>query len=192
MAKPAPRRLEDEFNASNLVRCQDVWYTDGNIVLALLNVPNAPTTQAHVFRVHKSILSQLSDVWRGLFALAQPSSEVETCAEVECVRFHGDNPDDMREFLQIVYCQRYVRYARFCASLADVGPSFLPNAPLQSWRTTERAVAGPLRIATKYGVSFLRDRIVQILEADWPSTLEGWNANEKANGFPTRRDVRNR
>ncbi|EJD54076.1 hypothetical protein AURDEDRAFT_133681 [Auricularia subglabra TFB-10046 SS5] len=155
----APKRLEDQY--SPIVRCEDVWFSDGNIVIAVVPLPNS-CTPVHAFRVHKSVLSAMSDVWRGMFALAQPRSEVETFADTEVVRFHDDSPDDMREFLQVVYCQR-----------------FLPSAQLQGWRTTERAVAGPLRIATKYAAHNLRERIVQILEADWPLTLEAWNANEK-------------
>ncbi|KAH7102982.1 hypothetical protein BKA62DRAFT_655587 [Auriculariales sp. MPI-PUGE-AT-0066] len=165
-AKLPERRLEDEF--VQVVQYPELFLSDGNIVLALLpeaSPPSSATTAAssvHVFRVHKSVLGQLSDVWKGLFGLAQPVDQAETYGGVECVRLFGDDPGDMREFLQHVYCQK-----------------FLPRAHLQAWRTTEQAVAGTLRISTKYAVSSLRDRIIEILEDDWPSSLEAWNANER-------------
>lgn len=103
VAASAPRQLDD--HVPSIVRCEELWFSDGNVVLALVPSSNA-SGNTHVYRVHKSVLGSLSDVWRGLFALAQPPSERETYADTEVVRFYDDNPDDMREFLQVVYCQR--------------------------------------------------------------------------------------
>lgn len=103
MSVVAPRQLEDHL--SPIVRCEELWFSDGNVVLALVP-PSNGAGSTHVYRVHKSVLSSLSDVWRGLFSLSQPCSEMETFAETEVVRFYGDDPNDMREFLQVVYCQR--------------------------------------------------------------------------------------
>lgn len=35
-----------------------------------------------------------------------------------------------------------------------------------------------LRLATKYQMDRIRTHIVSLLEADWPSTLKQWDANE--------------
>ena len=40
-------------------------------------------------------------------------------------------------------------------------------------------VAGVLRLSTKYMIEHLRQRVLLRLTADWPSTLEKWDAREK-------------
>jgi hypothetical protein len=44
---------------------------------------------------------------------------------------------------------------------------FHPNTP--------QRLRGPLRLSTKYQVDDVRQHIVSILEAEWPTTLQGWD-----------------
>ena len=41
-------------------------------------------------------------------------------------------------------------------------------------------MSGALRLATKYQIDPVRARIVSVLQADYPPSLEKWDANEDA------------
>ncbi|KLO08211.1 hypothetical protein SCHPADRAFT_835628, partial [Schizopora paradoxa] len=84
-----------------------LWLSDGNVVLA---------TKTYLFRVHKSVLSMRSSVFRDLFDLATPDANVE---ENEVVRispelYEGiplvrleDEGEDVEHLLKAIYEPRY-------------------------------------------------------------------------------------
>jgi hypothetical protein len=74
------RRVKRPRTTSNAERCTTIsrtylWFDDGNIIL------HAESTQ---FRVHRSILSASSSVFRDMFSLPQPENEnvVDRCPVV--------------------------------------------------------------------------------------------------------------
>lgn len=57
------KQLESTVNNTVPTRCEDFWFHDGSVVLHVEN------TQ---FRVHQSLLSMHSKVFRDMFAVPQP------------------------------------------------------------------------------------------------------------------------
>lgn len=57
---------------------------------------------------------------------------------------------------------------------SSIKSSFLPFRRLQS--DTPDLVAGPLKLATKYHVDGMRNRIVSHLKEDWPTSLAEWDS----------------
>ena len=72
-----------------------IWFEDGNVVVI------AQTTG---FRVHKSLLSRQSDVFRDMFDMpSPPADEPQSAYDCSMARVH-DTSYDMRELLKIIYC----------------------------------------------------------------------------------------
>ncbi|GLB36893.1 putative broad-Complex, Tramtrack and Bric a brac [Lyophyllum shimeji] len=109
------------------------------------------------FKVHRGQLERHSDVFNGLFSIPQPQDVdlFEGCLYVEL----HDNPSDVFYFLSALYDGLYFKTPR-----AD---DFM-------------AIAGILRLSTKYLVEHLRQRCLTRLDLDWPSTLAGWDHRERA------------
>ena len=70
----------------------DLWFEDGNIVLITSNMG---------FRVHQSILSRHSHVFRDMLTIPQPSDElkVEDCPVVHL----SDSGEDIQYFVNALY-----------------------------------------------------------------------------------------
>ncbi|KAF9527872.1 hypothetical protein CPB83DRAFT_855338 [Crepidotus variabilis] len=121
------------------------------------------------FKVHRGQLERHSEVFSDLFAIPQPQDveSIEGCAFVEL----QDCPSDVFYFLSALYDGLYFK---------------------QPASGDFPAIAGVLRLSTKYLVEPLRQRCLARLEADWPKTLAEWDAREQrctdANGRYTPRD----
>ncbi|TFK87588.1 hypothetical protein K466DRAFT_490528 [Polyporus arcularius HHB13444] len=76
-------------------RDTDLWLEDGNVVIV---------AQDTAFRVHRGLLSRHSEVFGGLFALAQPDAQdaVELCGGCPVVRI-PDSSHDFRHLLHALY-----------------------------------------------------------------------------------------
>ncbi|RDB27186.1 hypothetical protein Hypma_004419 [Hypsizygus marmoreus] len=107
------------------------------------------------FKVHRGQLQRHSDILNGLFSIPQPEDQelIDGCVSVV---FH-DSPSDVFYFLSALYDGLYFKTPR-----AD---DFM-------------AIAGVLRLSTKYFVEHLRQRCLKRLDLDWPSTLSGWDRRE--------------
>lgn len=88
----------------------ELWYTDGNIVLA---------TDKHVYRLHKGILAKQCTVFRDMFHMpgieGEDSEEVApvcvaSCSEqwegVPLVKMAGDEDESLYHFLMALYNRR--------------------------------------------------------------------------------------
>jgi len=83
-------RSESEvIEAREIIRDDEFWYADGNIILIAKN---------HAFKVYCGILSQHSKVFRGLLSLPQPESaeRMDGCPIIHLI----DSPDDVRYMLR--------------------------------------------------------------------------------------------
>ncbi|KAF9457883.1 hypothetical protein BDZ94DRAFT_1325912 [Collybia nuda] len=107
------------------------------------------------FKVHRGQLERHSEVFNDLFSVPQPedAERLDGCLWVELY----DRPSDVFYFLSALYDGLYFNTPR-----AD----------------DFAAIAGVLRLSTKYLVEVLRQRCLTRLSLDWPSTLAGWDQRE--------------
>ncbi|KAG5349301.1 hypothetical protein E4T56_gene11640 [Termitomyces sp. T112] len=109
------------------------------------------------FKVHRGQLQRHSDIFGALLSLPQPQDAdfFEGCLYVEL----HDDPSDIFYFLSALYDGLYFKS---------------PHA------NDFTALAGVLRLSSKYFVEHLRERCLNRLDIDWPSTLAGWDRREQA------------
>ena len=101
MAAPSQRpakRARTTSDAPAVERHPEVWLSDGNIVVVAQNT---------AFRIHKSVVSLHSPVFRDLFSIPQPPSTAdgtddETVDDCRVVRV-SDTSYDVRELLRAIY-----------------------------------------------------------------------------------------
>ncbi|KAF8881404.1 hypothetical protein CPB84DRAFT_1687264, partial [Gymnopilus junonius] len=122
---------------------------DGSIILHVENT---------LFRVHKTILANHSEVFADLFTVPQPEGErmVEGC---HLVRLQ-DSAKDFEDLLKAIYIPDHFDQ---CSSESD----------LDSILTF---VSGILRLSTKYLIRYLRQRCISLLIAKLPTTFSGYEA----------------
>ncbi|KAJ6497614.1 hypothetical protein C8R45DRAFT_983596 [Mycena sanguinolenta] len=136
---PAKRRRTEDASITR----SKVWYNDGSVVLQAENT---------LFRVHWSVLSQHSSVFRSLKDLPQPSNQpaVDGCPIVEL----QDSALDVEHLLTPLY-----------------DPTFLSQNALPL------AVIGALiRLGRKYDFKNILDSAVARLAFQNPTTLEEYDA----------------
>ncbi|KAG8960309.1 hypothetical protein FRC03_006791 [Tulasnella sp. 419] len=135
-------------------RDDEFWMPDGTVIIA---AENHATSARHLFRIHPSILSRQSPLFKQLFSLpvSEEDEVIDGCAVVQLT----DEAMHVKKFLEVLY-----------------DPSALPFERYDP--QTIQDVSGPLILAAKYGMDKLRDRIIQHLSRDWPSTLEGFDQRE--------------
>jgi hypothetical protein len=93
MSEPGSTALTDDNRAPACPRRHEqLWFDDGNIVL---------TTENVAFRVHRSLLSRHSQVFKDLFELSQPSPD-EQLDGVPVVKLH-DSPHELASLLDVIY-----------------------------------------------------------------------------------------
>ena len=76
-------------------RDQDLWFEDGSVLLI---------AQTTTFRVHRSVLSQHSDTFTGLFSIPQPANpeSLELIDGCPVVRV-ADSAHDLQHLLRALY-----------------------------------------------------------------------------------------
>ncbi|KAJ7450680.1 hypothetical protein B0H11DRAFT_318401 [Mycena galericulata] len=138
-------RNESDAPPASLTRSR-IWYFDGSVVL------QAETTQ---FRVHASILSAGSTVFKDMFEVARAPSNLES--EVEgcpLVQLYDDKALDVELVLNALYDRNF--YQKREKSFAQVSAMW--------------------RLGKKYGFDELRDDALRRLEGHYPSTLADFQA----------------
>ncbi|KLO13575.1 hypothetical protein SCHPADRAFT_940240 [Schizopora paradoxa] len=131
------------------------WISDGNVVLSAVSMDKEQTV---LFRIHKSMLSDQSEVFASMFALSQTQddggiiADLETYEGLPLVRLH-DAAEDLDALLN---------------ALQDTSPL----SELSTISDTPLRVRPALRLASKYLMNDLRGRLVHIVELMWPRTLE--------------------
>ena len=98
-----PREREDEgAEVPAVVEDEKIWMEDGNIVVS------AGTNPVFMFKCHRSMLANVSDIFNDMLALPF-SDAVETYKGVPMVHLQ-DSPDDIRGLLRMLYDVTYVFY----------------------------------------------------------------------------------
>ncbi|KAI0321607.1 hypothetical protein OF83DRAFT_1050985, partial [Amylostereum chailletii] len=130
----------------------DFWFQDGSIILMC---------DPFGFRLHPSILSLHSTVFRDMFSVGSPSGD-ETYDGCTVLRLQ-DDADDMYQTLKMLYFRTYG----------------------QNKKTfTLTTISGILRICTKYMIDGLRQEIVDYLTFVFPSTIETYRSTLRRTALP--------
>ncbi|KIJ42401.1 hypothetical protein M422DRAFT_208903 [Sphaerobolus stellatus SS14] len=139
-----------------------LYYPTGDIVL--LSLPHDGIKTA--FKVDRVFLARASPVFETMLTLP-PGPDVDMYDGVPSVQMQ-DMADQLGPFLIAFY---------------DFGRS-IPTKKHQA--DTVKRVQGVLALATKYDVDILRQRIVELLQGDWPASLEDWeSAHEERKAIVT-------
>ena len=89
------------------IKSEDFWFDDGDIVLS--------ATKGHIehhFRVHRTILTIPSPVFRDMFSMPQPTKE-----DISLVPLYDDSVEDLEALLGALYCLRFMDSQAGCEIL---------------------------------------------------------------------------
>ncbi|KAI0685438.1 hypothetical protein C8T65DRAFT_712639 [Cerioporus squamosus] len=145
-------------NSVILERHPQLYLPDGDIVLrAIKSTPAVEDGAQHyqLFRVHKFLLKYHSAPFGHTFADANVGSD-ETYDGVPMAEMHGDRAEDLGLLLNYIYNPSELNFKRFD-----------PDTPV--------VLGGVIRIADKYLIEPLRDRLIKQVPTDWPTTLQEWD-----------------
>ncbi|TFK82908.1 hypothetical protein K466DRAFT_603291 [Polyporus arcularius HHB13444] len=146
--------------SSNWVRDDQVWLSDGNIIIIAQNI---------AFRIHKSILAQHSEVFRDIFSL--PCSSVPEAVD-GCEAVHvSDSAEDMRQLLLVLCCGKNPYY-----DLDEIIPVPFP------------VVASLVRMGHKYNVPGVLNPALARLKKYHPITLKAWRDTDGRARYVTSTD----
>ncbi|KAF7315142.1 BTB domain-containing protein [Mycena indigotica] len=143
----APPNKRQRTDDASVIR-SDIWHADGSVVL------QARLTQ---FRVHTSVLSMHSPIFKDMFEISRPDSDgpmVDGCPVVEL----ADNPKDVENILRAFY-----------------NPTLLLQPQLEF-----SLVAALIRLGRKYVMEEMWKVGVDILTSEFPNTLAGFDVIIKA------------
>ncbi|KAI5119034.1 hypothetical protein M0805_001857 [Coniferiporia weirii] len=155
----------------NVFRHPTLYFDDGNIVLsavsnthnellrAINNTPDGSDTSAPqtlLFRVHRSILMENSDIFRDMLELPESPSGVNEKYDGVPVVQMPDSAKEIEDILKVFY-RPWENQLQRCH----------PDTCLQ--------VKNTLAMAVKYQFTKIKQLIVAHIEADWPKTLEEWD-----------------
>ncbi|CAE6508021.1 unnamed protein product [Rhizoctonia solani] len=132
---------EDEFIITG-GKHERFWLEDGNVVLVA-----KPPSQTQ-FRVHQSVLSRQSPVFKELFSYPSRAKfeRIQGCPVVPL----GDTEEDITALLSALYDGLTLQRN----SVSDI-----------------ENISGQLRLATKYQISNIRDKILAYLRGEYPLDL---------------------
>ncbi|KAH9922084.1 uncharacterized protein B0H18DRAFT_846023, partial [Fomitopsis serialis] len=127
---------------------EDIWYPDGDVVLE---------AQGHVFKVYQGLLALNSDVFRDLFAIAQPKA-VETIDGCPVVHLH-DHPIELRHLLQVLF-------------------EYYPSDEQLEFAV----VAALIRLSHKYQIEWVCDAYLSRMKSCFCTDFKTWIAVYKNSG----------
>ncbi|GJJ13642.1 hypothetical protein Clacol_007898 [Clathrus columnatus] len=147
------KRPRSDTISVKIKNSESLYFPNGDIVL--LSLPKDDVVTA--FKVDRVFLLRASPVFEGMLEL--PSlDDVECHDNVPLVRLQ-DESEHLARFLNALYDSRCIPWKKHDADTVHI-------------------VEGILLLANKYQVDHLRERIINLLERDWPPTLSDWDINE--------------
>ncbi|KAF9034385.1 hypothetical protein BJ165DRAFT_1396192 [Panaeolus papilionaceus] len=144
-AMPAPFQ---GIEGGDAMKQGSIWFEDGSIILIV------EKTQ---YRVHASLLSRCSSVFKDMFSLPQPTSSESGAEGCPVVHLH-DSPQDVEQLLNAIY---------------DSPHSADAAAPAKPMSLS--TVSALLRLGNKYDIPHLRDHAISRLRLEYPLSYEGRN-----------------
>ncbi|KLO13574.1 hypothetical protein SCHPADRAFT_997222 [Schizopora paradoxa] len=152
-------------------RHSTLWISDGNVVLSAESLDKARTI---LFRIHKSLLSDQSEVFASMFAMPQgldnEGKAVEMYEGLPLVKL----PDDAESLEVLIQALRDTLYVLIFSPYFNLGqPTFahLSDSPFYEHSTksdTPLRVQPALLLASKYLMNELRAKLIRIVEFQWP------------------------
>ncbi|KAJ6498989.1 hypothetical protein C8R45DRAFT_1071625 [Mycena sanguinolenta] len=138
----------DEENSS---RDPNFYFEDGNIVLSARDTDDCIV----YFRVHRSILTKHSPVFKDMFTMPLPQNE-DQYDGAPLVEMAGDSANALQSLIALLY-----------------DPEFLSDT-LKSWDFAAR-MYDPVVLAKKYQIDWIPEMAAVHLKKLWPQTLTGWD-----------------
>ncbi|KAF9048919.1 hypothetical protein BJ165DRAFT_1343369 [Panaeolus papilionaceus] len=134
---------------SKITKHPEFYFQDGSVVLIVEKV---------AFRVHQSVLSRHSEVFKGMWDMPQPpeAESYDGCPAVVLL----DSVRDFEDVMKVLYDSFYFDKLK-------------PDSGLSNLITF---ISGILRISTKYNMAQLRNKCINIIQEKFPSTLAGCDA----------------
>ncbi|TFY80049.1 hypothetical protein EWM64_g3959 [Hericium alpestre] len=146
-SRPPKRRREDEVvldlsdsSSSSFTKDVEFWLADGNVVLVC---------ESTGFRVHQSVLSMHSRIFKDMFSMCNPQDN-DTFDGCSLIRL-PDAADDFSHLLKSLYRLRY--------------------PPTHDGQFKLEAAGRLLRIASKYMLDELRKELIDYILVLFPKTL---------------------
>ncbi|KAI8974165.1 hypothetical protein BD414DRAFT_498336 [Trametes punicea] len=133
--------------STDIKRDEEIWFPNGNVIIIADNKV--------AFRLYRGVLSRLSEVFRGLFAIPLPpdSEEMDGCPLVHL----SDSPDDLK-CLFMVLCRRKNYFYR------RDEPIPVPFSVLASL----------IRMGHKYGIQEVYNTALRRLKKSYTSSMTEW------------------
>ncbi|KAI0055879.1 hypothetical protein BV25DRAFT_1995953 [Artomyces pyxidatus] len=149
-----------------IVRSEELWVKDGNIVVRTTSSSTSPPTQT-LYKVHRHTLALHCSVFASLFdgPLDALDAGSEREGDVPIMDF-PDAADDVRDFLKALYLPSEMHRHRTLLSPFREGDGHCALFP--------DSYCGILRLATKYEATLIRGIVVDALEKEWPTQMEHW------------------
>ncbi|KAL0960230.1 hypothetical protein HGRIS_011864 [Hohenbuehelia grisea] len=168
---PSPEPSNVALDITHIIKYDPfLYFPDGNIVLAAAGPVQNPgrydsdsesedgssidSEEARktvtLFRIHRSLLSMHSRVFRDMFALCSEGSGGQTWDGVPFIPMFDDDAQDASNFLRVIY-----------------DPHFVP-ADLYDFEY-HRIMLGPLKLADEYEVEGMKNQVISRVKSAWPS-----------------------
>lgn len=158
--RPRTENKQPSVPSAAPYRRGEIWLDDGSVVLVAEGV---------AFRVHQSILSRNSEVFRDMFTVPQPS-DVELSDGCPVVQL-SDSERDLAYILKVLFDGGNV-----CVSASS---SFAPSLDIfasgyfgHNRKLPFKVVSAMLRLGTKYQILCLREDAIRRLEEVFPARLQ--------------------
>ncbi|KAI0048891.1 hypothetical protein FA95DRAFT_1604848 [Auriscalpium vulgare] len=154
----------DEDTLIPVLQSPDLWLSDGNIIIRTVPAGTPPTRT--IYRVHKFTLALHCSVFASLFDGPQAAFDTgsERIADAPVMDL-SDDPDDVEHFLKALYFPHKTQLHQNVHSVAFK----------DRWSLFPPTYAGILRLSTKYDAPVIRDIVVRVFRAQWPSQLADWD-----------------
>ncbi|KAI0048901.1 hypothetical protein FA95DRAFT_1604857 [Auriscalpium vulgare] len=146
------------------VESPDLWLEDGNIIIRTLSQGTPP--RHTLYKVHKHVLALHCSAFATLFNGPQGAFDVGSeCHDGLPIMDLPDDPDDVSHFLKALYFPQETQRHKPIASL-----------PMKErWSPFPASYYGILRLTTKYDAQEIRNLVIPVLKAQWPSTLKAYD-----------------
>lgn len=131
----------------------ELWYEDGNVILITENV---------AFRVHRSILSRRSQVFKDLFAFPQPES-IDTLEDCPLIHL-SDGAEDLAHLLEAIY--NGIRFQR------------------HGIKTLWKDLKPLLLLSNKYQVEDVQREVIHKFQSYYVDDIEDWDSSYYPNPPP--------
>ncbi|KAF7361601.1 hypothetical protein MVEN_00503300 [Mycena venus] len=163
-----PSNKRARVDDKSAIRDPDFYTEDGNIVLSAKDTDDYSV----YFRLHKSILTKHSPVFKDMFSMPSPQS-AEQYDGVPLVEMAGDSADALRSLIALLYDPQ-------CISVILNGEDFAVR------------IYDPVVLAKKYQIDWIQEMAASHLRKQWPQSLIGWDRiarREMINALTAEEDI---